>query len=320
MAVGIASREAVNCIEVRPSRVSAGELALFRSQGFLVVRSLVSPAELDDLRRHADDLMHPAPHARSLQGSECDNGSSTKARIDRLEAFPAHMSAEEKAAYFPRVPMLDRKLKLHERYLLHAGVVDAFHALIGPDVKALQSTLFLNAPDAPGLQGRRDNRYIPTHPDTLGGAWIAIDAPLIENPSAVGPVYTPHVDDDIDCVLDASGPDGGADDVTWLTDRFDRLIETAGVGDVVFFSDCIMRYSKTAFGAQHARRAFVGHYGNALSLSEWGAEGVSNGVIARCVDKHRVTKGAGLRIVTQDDGGGFGSRPTTSYASGNGAE
>ncbi len=37
--------------------VSVDEYTKFRRDGFLVVRGLVSPADIADLRRHTDDLM-----------------------------------------------------------------------------------------------------------------------------------------------------------------------------------------------------------------------------------------------------------------------
>ena len=71
--------------------------------------------------------------------------------------------------------MLHRRLELHERYLLHPRVLDVLEALIGPDVCAVQTMLFLKPPGKPGQGWHQDSFYIPTHPDTLCGAWIAID-------------------------------------------------------------------------------------------------------------------------------------------------
>ena len=41
--------------------------------------------------------------------------------------------------------------------------------------RPLQSMLFLKPPGKPGQGWHQDSFYIPTHPDTLCGAWIAID-------------------------------------------------------------------------------------------------------------------------------------------------
>ena len=54
-------------------------------------------------------------------------------------------------------------------------------ALIGPDVYALQSMLFLNPPGKGGQGWHQDSCYIKTHPDTLIGAWIALEEVDEEN-------------------------------------------------------------------------------------------------------------------------------------------
>src|SRR3712207_7775939 len=125
--------------------------------------------------------------------------------------------------------MLHRKLELHERYLLHPRVLDVLEALIGPDVLALQTMLFLKPPGKPGQGWHQDSYYIPTHPDSLCGAWIAIDDADELNGAmwmAVGsqhePVYPPkkgtfHGDrllGDIATVGGVSDPDDAKNDLT----------------------------------------------------------------------------------------------------------
>ena len=46
--------------------------------------------------------------------------------------------------------MLHRVLEIHERFLLHPRVLDVLEALIGPDVMAMQSMLFLKFPGGAG--------------------------------------------------------------------------------------------------------------------------------------------------------------------------
>ena len=49
-----------------------------------------------------------------------------------------------------RIHMLHRRLEIHERYLLHPRVVDVVAGLVGPDVLALQTMLFVKGPGSPG--------------------------------------------------------------------------------------------------------------------------------------------------------------------------
>ncbi len=267
-------------------RVSVEEYRAFREQGFLVVRGLVAPDEVEELREHTELLMQGRLPKQTATMSERDTGSDTGTTGQALEAPPEHLSPEEKAQYFLRVHMLHRKLELHERYLLHPGVLDVLEALIGPDVLALQTMLFLKPPGKPGQGWHQDSYYIPTHPDTLCGAWIAIDdadelngAMWMASGSQHEPVYPPkegygYGDDrleGIEHISGASDPDDWNNDLSKIADRYPQLLAPVKAGDVVFFGGHILHRSKQNFTSDRFRRAFVGHYCNARSFTQWGA-------------------------------------------------
>ena len=161
--------------EAMPYRVSVAEYRSFREQGFLLVRGLVSPNEIAELQQHTDDLMQGRLPEQNLAMSERDLSKDSGTSAQALEVPPTHLSPAEKAQYFLRIHMLHRKLELHERYMLHPRVLDVLQVLIGPDILALQTMLFLKPPGKPGQGWHQDSYYIPTHADTLCGAWIAID-------------------------------------------------------------------------------------------------------------------------------------------------
>jgi phytanoyl-CoA hydroxylase len=284
-----------------PYRVSVAEYQTFRRQGYLVVPGLVSAEEVEELRRHTEDLMQgrlPEQQGREMEAR--DLKADTGVSIQGLEAPPAHLSPEEKAEYFLRIHMLHRQLELHERYLLHPRVLDVLQALIGPDVLALQTMLFLKPPGKPGQGWHQDTFYIPTHPDSLCGAWIAIDDCDELNGAmwmAVGsqhePVYPPkkgygHGDHGlagIETVGGVSNPDDSKNDLTRIADRYPHLLVPAKAGDVVFFGGHILHRSKRNFTADRFRRSFVGHYCNARSFTQWGADaGADNPHAATAID------------------------------------
>ena len=70
---------------------------------------------------------------------------------------------------------------MSERFLLHARILDVLEALIGPDVLALQTMLFFNAPGMGGQGWHQDAYYITTYPDTLIGTWLALERADEEN-------------------------------------------------------------------------------------------------------------------------------------------
>ena len=147
----------------------------FRRDGFIVVPQLVSPDEIAELRQHTEDLMQGNLPEQQSKMQARNTKKDTGLTGQGLEAPPEDLSPEEKAQYFLRIHMLHRRLELHERYLLHPRVLDVLEILIGPDAMAMQTMLFLKPPGKPGQGWHQDSYYIPTLPDTLCGAWIAID-------------------------------------------------------------------------------------------------------------------------------------------------
>ncbi|MBA2469601.1 MAG: phytanoyl-CoA dioxygenase family protein [Chloroflexia bacterium] len=264
-------------------QVSVEEYMTFRRQGFLVVRGLVAPDEVDELRSHTEDLMQgrlPEQSGRNLDLGDHASGVATQT----LAAPPEHLSPAEKAEYFLRIHMLHRQLELHERYLLHPGVLDVLQALIGPDVLALQTMLFVKGPGKPGQGWHQDTYYIPTHPDTLCGAWIAIDdcderngAMWFATGSQHEPVYPPesgygfgdHQLTGVQGVSGVSNPNDEENDLTRIADRYPQLLVSAKAGDVVFFGGHVLHRSKQNWTTDRFRRSFVDHYCNARSFTQW---------------------------------------------------
>ena len=268
-------------------RVSVEEYRTFRSQGFLVVRGLVAPHEIEELRQHTEDLMQGRLPEQQRRMNERDVSKDGAVSCQDLEAPPEHLSPVEKAQYFLRIHMLHRKLELHERYLLHPRVLDVLEVLIGPDVLAMQTMLFLKPPGKPGQGWHQDSYYIPTHPDTLCGAWIAIDdvdemngAMWFAKGSQHEPVYPPregygHGDrgiEDLYYVNGVSNPDDAHNDLAKVAGRYDQILVSAKKGDVVFFGGHVLHRSKQNFSLDRFRRAFVSHYCNARSFTQWGAD------------------------------------------------
>ena len=144
-------------------RVSVQEYVTFHQQGFLIVRGLVPQEDVDDLVRHTEDLMH----------GQID--------VPGLEPPPPGATPSELERRYLRIHMLHRVLEIHERFLLHPRMLDVLEALIGPDVMAMQSMLFLKFPGGEGQGYHQDAYYIPTMPDTLCGAWLAVDRADEEN-------------------------------------------------------------------------------------------------------------------------------------------
>ena len=65
--------------------------------------------------------------------------------------------------------------------IAHPVLVDALTRVIGPDVKSMQSMLFLKSEGKPGQAWHQDELFIPTRDRSLTAAWIALDDARIDN-------------------------------------------------------------------------------------------------------------------------------------------
>ena len=269
--------------------VTADQYRHFRQWGYLVVPQLVSADDVAELRQHTEDLMQGKLPQQATPMENRDPSKDTGVTMQALEAPPAHLSPEEKAQFFLRIHMLHRQLELHERYMLHPRVLDVLEVIIGPDVLAMQTILFLKPPGKPGQGWHQDSYYIPTHPDTLCGAWIAIDdcdeqngAMWMAKGSAAEPVYPPCPElnygfgdtlvSGIRHVKNVSNPDDATNYLSPIADGYDQVLVPARAGDVVFFNGHILHRSKANHTTDRFRRSFVGHYCNARSFTQWGAD------------------------------------------------
>ena len=288
--------------------VSIEEYARFKRDGFLVVKNLVSPEQIAELRQHTEDLMQgKLPEQQAHRMAERDVTRDGGVTVQGLEMPPEHLSPEEKAQFFLRIHMLHRKLELHERYMLHPRVLDVLEVIIGPDVLAMQTMLFLKPPGKPGQGWHQDSYYIPTNPDTLCGAWISIDdcdeqngAMWFAKASGNEPIYPPCPEieygfgdklvKDIQYIKGASDPTDENNSLAKVADKYDQVLVSAKAGDVVFFNGHVLHRSKKNFTADRFRRSFVSHFCNARSFTQWGADnpvdpanGMANGshILAR---------------------------------------
>lgn len=252
-------------------RVSVNEYVTFREQGFLIVRGLVPPEDVAELARHVEDLIH--------------------GRIDvpGLEPPPAGASVAEIEKRYLRIHMLHRVLEIHERFLLHPRVLDVLEALIGPDVMAMQSMLFIKPPGGAGQGWHQDSYYIPTIPDSLCGAWLAVDRADEENGcmwfvpgSQHEPIYPTvervgmnHGDTlaDLESVENVSNVDDSVNTLSRIARKYEGRMIPAIMepGDVAFFGGHILHRSHQNRSTNRFRRSFVGHYANARSFTRWGS-------------------------------------------------
>jgi len=252
-------------------QVTIEQYVHFREHGFLIVPGLIAADEVRELLDHADEL---------------------------VAGDPALL----------RIHMLHRRLEIHERYMLHPEIVDVVSALVGPDVLALQTMLFVKRPGSPGQGYHQDSYHIITEPDTLIGAWVALDRADTENGcvwitagSQNEPVY-PDADEssghggdtrltDMFAVSGADDPDEALNGLVPVAAKYPgrELPAVLDPGDAVFFGGHVLHRSHANRSTTRWRRSFVAHYCNARSAVPWDDEPLGDGELAN--DRHILARG-----------------------------
>lgn len=246
--------------------VSLEERYFFGHNGYLKVKGLLSEAELRELDAHSMNLVHDKVDLSQIKGLEPRNNGTSAGDI------------EEK--YF-RFIQFHRHLEIHERFMLHPRVLDVLEVLIGPDLMAMQSMLFFKPPGHPGQAFHQDSYFITTAPDTLCGAWLAIDDCDEENGcmsfipgSNFDPIYENKTPPENSVDFHGRLPEIADMDVSR------EIFAGADSGDVIFFHGHLLHRSRRNRSEDRFRRAFVCHYANARSYTEWSG-GNSSQILAR---------------------------------------
>ncbi|MEZ0327448.1 MAG: phytanoyl-CoA dioxygenase family protein [Fimbriimonas sp.] len=266
---------------VEPFRLPVEDYKFFRREGYLVIRGLVLPQHVEEFRAHTEDILY--------------------GRVDLpgIEPPPPDATLKELETRLLRIHMMHRHVELWEKYMLYPRVLDAVQGLHGPDILAMQTMLFIKGPGALGQGYHQDTYYIPTFPDTLIGAWIAIDPADTENGclwiargSQTEPIYPPKNGygygdwglEDIQEVSNVGGHCNIDEDplntLNPIAARYEAVPAPVQPGDVVFFAGHVLHRSYMNRTEDRMRRSLVSHYCNARSYTTWDG-GNKNHILAR---------------------------------------
>jgi len=256
-----------------PKPLTADQVQSYVSEGFLVVKNVITRAEMNKL--FVDMVM-------LLRGGyDCP----------QLKPMPASMSDEEVLRSFSGVIQAHFISPVCLRYVKHpkiCGILSQILAAHVPywdgSIKCMQSMYFVKPPGFPGQAWHQDELYIPTRDRSLCGAWIALDDATVANgclyvvPQShrTGYLYSQraHADDgEWDWAPESYGFDASQ-----------AVPVEVKAGDAIFFHGYLM-HGSFKNRSQIYRRAIVNHYMNAWSFLPWG--GTSN-------DKRNIVPAAGI--------------------------
>ena len=145
-------------------RLGQEEIEQYERDGYLVVKELVGPAELEALRVRLREYTHGG---RPPDGIDIQ----VEPRIARGELAVEHPGdGIRKLTDTVQHDELFRKLALNENIV---GIVEQ---LIGPDLKLFRNAVLLKPPRVGSAKGaHQDSPYWPIEPMTLCSCWFAFD-------------------------------------------------------------------------------------------------------------------------------------------------
>jgi len=241
---------------VRPPLTDAAA-QFFREQGFLVVEGALDDGEVEALNAEAARICRgERGAARGITAAAPGEADAEVLRRYLCIHFPHKISA------------------LMHGTLAHPGIVDVLTGVIGPNVKCMQSMLFIKASGKPGQAWHQDEFFIPTRDRSLTGAWIALDDATVENgclwviPGSHrrGIIWPQRAHDDrrFDCTGEAIAFPYTDDDAVPVEVR---------KGSIVFFNGYLLHRSLPNYASAGFRRSLVNHYMSAESLLPWMSSG-----------------------------------------------
>jgi ectoine hydroxylase-related dioxygenase (phytanoyl-CoA dioxygenase family) len=224
----------------------------YRENGFLVIEDALSSDEVNALNRETVAI---------CRGERGDVRGTIPAAPDETDE---EVLRRILCIHFPH-----KISSLMRNAVIHPSEVSVLTQVIGPNVKCMQSMLFIKASGKPGQAWHQDEYFIPTRDRSLTGGWIALDDATIENgclwvipgsqkPGIIWPTHS-HGDKRFDCTGESIFPyekEGGSP------------VEVKA-GSIVFFNGYLLHRSLPNTAKGGYRRALVNHYMSAESLLPW---------------------------------------------------
>lgn len=233
--------------------ITAEDVQFYRDNGYLVVEDLFSAEEVSAIRGEAVDICRgELGDVHGLLPSSPEESDEEVLRKTLCIHFPHKLSSL----------MLDM--------MKHPGMVDVLTGIIGPDVKCMQSMLFIKSSGKPGQAWHQDEDFIPTRDRSLTGAWIALDDATVDNgclwviPGSHSHGVLWEMERQDDPRFDCSDTSVGFP----YTDE-DAVPVEIKAGSVVFFNGYTLHRSLPNVTESGFRRALVYHYMSAQSLLPW---------------------------------------------------
>ena len=218
--------------------LSAAQKQQFESEGFLIVKQLFAPEEIEEIDRTFME-MSLAPIPNCFDPVMEDNSPDPLRR-------------------YPRMLHPHKVSPVAMKYMMDSRVFDILHDLFGREALAAQSMYYFKPPGARGHALHQDNFYLKVQPGTCIAAWTAVDAADEENG---GMMLVPQTNNDpLVCPELADEKESFTKHFVPVPAGKKAVLAKMDKGDVLFFNGSTIHGSYRNRTKDRFRKAFISHY------------------------------------------------------------
>lgn len=245
------------------SGLTQEQIESFDRDGFVVMRQLLSPNEVDRIR---DKFMEmgkngPVPGLSDVPKVKADGAATGAPSTDPLAFYPRMMHPHKH---------LDKPVgPLAMNYMRDARLRPVLEQLFGEEPFAVQSMFYFKPPGARGQDLHQDNFYLRVKPGTCMAAWVAIDDADEGNG---GMMCVPETSR-----LDIACPEKADPALFFTTEHVEpppglkpQMMQLKA-GDVLFFNGSVIHGSTPNTSTDRFRRSLIFHYvpASTAEISDW---------------------------------------------------
>jgi ectoine hydroxylase-related dioxygenase (phytanoyl-CoA dioxygenase family) len=223
----------------KPPRILDQEqIEFFQREGYLIVRGLMTAAEVDTIRTHFEQLVAAGQPIKGY--------------------WEPDATATDPLLKYPRVMHPQRWDAFAKQMLLHPKVGEVLRVLLGEEPIATQSMFYFKPPGSRGQALHQDNFYLQVEPQSCIAAWTAIDPSTPEN----GGLYVVPKTQDLDlaCPEEADMTQSFFKHLVRPPKDQKAVPAELQPGDTLFFNGNVIHGSGPNRSKTQWRRSFICHY------------------------------------------------------------
>jgi len=229
--------------------ISTAQKQQFDDQGYLVLRGLFSPEEIQTLTDHYMEIRQQGQKPGDFSGVD--------------------LTSQDPLKKFPRMIHMHRWDELSLQWMLDSRIADALTGLMGAEPYAVQTMIYFKPPQARGQAVHQDQYYLRVQPGTCIAAWLALDT--CDEETGCIRVIPGSQKWPLLCTIKADTTQSFTDVTVPIPDGTAVEPVLMAPGDMLFFNGQLVHGSGPNHSHDRFRRSLIGHYiaGEAQKVAQY---------------------------------------------------